>query len=38
MYINAPRMILQLKWIENQEERDYQWSGINASITDKIDL
>ena len=32
---NALLIILQLQWIENQEERYCQWSGINASITDR---
>ena len=31
-------MGLLYKCSENQEERDYQWSEINASITDKIRL
>ena len=30
--INAVLMISLKKNTENQEERDYQWSGINSSM------
>ena len=35
---NALLLILQWKCIVNQEERDCQGSGINASITDRIEI
>ena len=36
--LNVLMMILIEKCIENWEEIDCQWSGINASITNKIGL
>ena len=36
--VNTLRMKLQQKYVENQEDKNCQWSGIKVNITDRIVL